>query len=132
MSDTPGVKTDALIEKYIELRDLKAQMKTEYENKLAPVQEALDKIEAHLLKTMETTGCNALKTGAGTAFIAERTSVTMADWDGFIAFVRKNELWNLLNHAANKTGVQEYAAANEDLPPGVNFRTERTVNIRRA
>lgn len=125
-------KIDLLVGKYVELRDLKAQMKAEFDAAIAPVQEGLDKIEALLLKTMAEQGSNAIKTTAGTAFIAEKTSVTMADWDAFIGFVREKELWNLLNHAANKTGVQDYAAANEDLPPGVNLRTERAVNIRRA
>lgn len=129
---TPAPKIDQLVAKYVELRDLKAAMKKEYENKVEPVQAALDRIEAHLLKTMADQGSNAIKTSAGTAFIAEKTSATMADWDMFIAYVREHELWNLLNHAANKTGVQEFIAANDNLPPGVTWRVEQAVNIRRA
>lgn len=131
-TDAPKMDVAALTAKYIELRDLKAQMKAQADAAAAPVQEALEIIESALLKQMQETGTTALKTTAGTAFISERTSATVADWDAFLGFVRKNDLWNLLNHAANKTGVQEFAAQNNDLPPGVNWRVEKTVNVRRS
>jgi hypothetical protein len=121
-----------LIDKYIQLRDLKAQMKAKYEAKVAPVTEAMDRIEAKLLQQMRDQGAESFKTSFGTAYVSKRTSATVADWDGLLNFAREQELWNLLEKRVNKTAVDEYVAANEDLPPGVNYRTEYTVNVRRA
>ena len=123
---------DEIVQKYIELRDLKAQMKAEYENRVAPIQAALDKAEAHLLGQMQTLGVSSVKTGAGTAYTSQRTSATVADWDSVLPFVREGGLWHLLEKRVNKTAVDEYVAQHGGLPPGVNYRTEITVGVRRA
>jgi len=122
----------AIVSKYIELRDLKAQMKKEFDESVAPVQSAMDQLEGIILNNLEELGTEAFKTEAGTAYVSKRTSVTVADWDGFFGYVQANGLWHLLNHAANKTGVEEFAKENGDLPPGLNYRVERTVNVRRS
>lgn len=128
----PALDIEAVIGKYVELRDLKAQMKAEFDEKVAPVQTALDTVERVLLAHMQANGSTGVKTKAGTAYVKETTSVTVADWDSFFEFVRSNNAWVMLNKAANKTAVQEYAADRGDLPPGLNFRVEQTVGIRRA
>ncbi len=127
----PAPKIDVMVENYVKLRDIKAQMKKEYEAQVAPVDAAMEKIEAAILAQMQATGSNAFKTAAGTAFIAEKTSVTVADWDSFFGFVQEKELWHLINHAASKTAMEEYKAANDDLPPGLNYRVEAQVQVRR-
>lgn len=121
-----------IVEKYVALRDLKAQMKAAYEARVAPVQEALDKAEAVMLQQMQTIGVSSVKTDGGTAYISQRTSATVADWDSVLPFVREKDLWHLLEKRVNKTAVDEYVAQNGDLPPGVNYRTEITVGVRRA
>jgi hypothetical protein len=126
----PNIKE--IVSKYIELRDLKAQMKKEADAAVRPVQDAMDQLEAVILSNLDELGTEAFKTEAGTAYVSTRTSVTVADWDGFFGFVKDKEAWHLLNHAAGKTAVEEYAKETGDLPPGLNFRVERTVNVRRS
>lgn len=123
---------DALVEGYIKLRDAKAELKAEYERGLAPIEQAMNKIEIKLMQALDSQGLEAMKTAAGTAYATTKTSCGVADWDSFLGFVKEHELWNMLNHAANKTAVDEFRQANNDLPPGVNWRTERVVQIRRA
>lgn len=126
------MKLSDLVAKYIELRDKKAQYKAEYENKVAKLEDALDKIEAALLKTFETSGMDSVKTEFGTAYTSTRTTASVADPDAFMTYVIANEAWHLLEKRASKTGVEQYKAEHEDVPPGVNWRAERTVNIRRS
>jgi hypothetical protein len=38
-----------VVQKYIELRDMKAALKAEYESKTQPVQEAMDRLEVAIL-----------------------------------------------------------------------------------
>lgn len=121
-----------IIQKYIELRDLKARMKAEYESRVAPVQEALDKAEGHMLQLMQQQGVTSVKTEAGTAYQSQRTSATVADWDAILPFVREHELWHLIDKRVSKTAVDEYVAQHGDLPPGVNYRTEITIGVRRS
>lgn len=123
---------DALVEGYVKLRDAKAELKAEYERNLAPIEQAMEKIEVKLMQTLDSMGLEAVKTSAGTAYATTKTSCGVADWDSFLSYIRQHELWNMLNHAANKTAVDEFRQANNDLPPGVNWRVERVVQIRRA
>ncbi len=132
-TDTPTkvAPVDALVDSYVKLRDVKAKLKAEYDLQVGPVEQAMDKIEARLLTTLDSQGVEAFKTASGTAFKTTKTTCGVADWDAFFQFVRANGYWNMLNHAANKTAVDEYRQAHNDLPPGVNWRVERCVQVRR-
>lgn len=121
-----------LVSKYIQVRDKKAEMKKEFDGKVAKIDAALDKIEAALLSYFNENGLESISTDAGTAYKTTRTSATVADWDASLTFIRDHELWHLLEHRVSKKAVEEFKAANDDLPPGINWREEQVVNIRRA
>lgn len=126
------MKVNELVDRYIQLRDKKAAIKKEYDEKVAKVESVMDKVEAVLLKHFDETGADSIKTDAGTAYKSNRTSATVADWDKFLAHVQNTESWQLLEHRAAKKAVEEYKAANDDLPPGINWSSEVVVNIRRS
>ena len=118
---------------YIKLRDKKAPMKAEYQDAVAPVQEKMDKLEAKFLEIMNTTGVDSLKTEHGTAYSSTRTSASVADKDAFFTFVKENNEWPLMEVRASSTAVKQFAESNEgELPPGINYNVERTINIRRS
>jgi hypothetical protein len=124
---------DQLIEKYIELRDKKAQLEAAHKAKLAPINDAMDKVEAHLLSAMQEQGTIQFKAAAGTAYKSVRTSATIADWDSLREFIgMQDDPYRFLDRRVNKTAVDEYVAEHNDLPPGVNYRTEAVVGIRRS
>lgn len=126
------MQLNELVEKYIILRDKKSKLKSEYDAKVAELETIMDKIEAVLLQTFNESGMDSVKTSAGTAYKATRTQATVADWDAFRDFVKVNDAFELLERRCSKTGVEQYMAANDDVPPGVNVRTEQVVNIRRS
>lgn len=121
-----------LVDGYIQLRDKKAALKAKHEAELAPINAMMDKIETHLLAQMQEQGVTSYKTELGTAYTSTTTKANVADWDGLLGFVRENGLWQMLERRVSKTAVDEYVAANNDLPPGVNFSSAVSVNIRRS
>lgn len=123
---------EELVQQYILLRDRKAQMKAAYELKVGALTSVMDKVEARLLALFEEIGVDSMKTAAGTAYRSTRVSTTIADWDTFLQHVQRHGAWELLERRCSKTAVEQYKAANEDLPPGVNWSEERVVNIRRS
>lgn len=123
---------DQIIDTYIQLRDKKAQMKAQYEASIAPLDTMMEKAENHLRSKMQEQGVQSYKAAGGTAYIAERTSATVGDWEMIRPFIVENQLWSMLDRRVNKTAVDEYVAQNGDLPPGVNYRKELVVNIRRS
>lgn len=125
------MKINEIVEKYISLRDRKAGIKKEYDERVAKIDQVMEKMEAIILKRLDESGSESVSTKQGTAYKATRTSATVADWDAFLAHVQRHEAWELLEHRAAKKAVEEYKTANADVPPGVNWRSEVVVNIRR-
>lgn len=127
-SDLPN---DRLVAVYVELRDRRAQRKAEFTNEDAEDKSRQEKIEAILLDRFNKDGLQSIKTSAGTAYRSSRTSATVADWDSFLLFVKSEGAWEMLERRCSKDAVGQYKAANEALPPGLNWREEATINVRR-
>jgi phage host-nuclease inhibitor protein Gam len=127
------MKLSEAVSLYIRLRDKKAEMKADFDASVAPLNEKMDKLEAKLLDVFNKTGMDSVKTENGTAYTTVRTSASIADREAFMDFVKANEEWSLLEVRASKTAVEQFRESNNDeLPPGVNIRSERVVNIRRS
>ena len=127
------MKLSEAVSLYIQLRDKKAQMKAEFDATVAPLQEKMDKLEAKLLDVFNQTGMDSVKTEFGTAYSTVRTTASVADRESFMGYVKANEEWELLEVRVSKSAVEQFRSANDnELPPGVNIREERVVNIRRS
>lgn len=123
---------DDVVGKYIELRDRKAQMKKEFSAKVEKIDAAMNKIENAILATFDKMGgVQSIRTTHGTPYVQLRESVTVADRDSYFDFVRENEAWDMLESRANKTAVMQYKEEHGELPPGLNYRAERIINIKR-
>jgi len=121
-----------LVEKYISLRDRKQAIVNEAKEKAAKFDAVLDKMEGMLLSTFNDLGMDSVKTSAGTAYKSTRTSATVADWDSVLNFIRDTEAFNMLERRVAKAAVVEYRDANGALPPGIDWREEVTINVRRS
>jgi phage host-nuclease inhibitor protein Gam len=127
------MKLSEAVTLYIQLRDKKAEMKAEFDASIAPLNDKMEKLEAKLLDVFNKTGMDSVKTEHGTAYTAVRTTASIADREAFMEFVKANEEWSLLEVRASKTAIEQFRDSNNDeLPPGVNIRSERVVNIRRS
>lgn len=126
------MKDSQLVELYIKLRDKRAQRKAAFENDDADDKQKQEKIEALLLVRFANAGLESIKTPAGTAYKTVKTSATIADKDAFfLNWVIPNAQWEFLDIKANKTSILDYKAQNNDLPPGISWREEVAINVRR-
>lgn len=128
------MEINALVEKYISLRDRKASMKAEFDAKVEGIDVMLKKVEAHLQKFFADTGTESVKTANGTAYKSLRTSTTVADSEAYFNWIGEDfeNRKAFLEKRANKSAVEEYAKEHADTPPGVSVHREYTVNIRRS
>lgn len=126
------MKIDSIIERYIKLRDKKAVMKAAFDASTADINTAMARCEQVILEEINSQGVESVRTEHGTAFKSVSTSVTTADGEMFMQFCIANDRLDLLEKRPNKTAVEEYKAANDDLPPGINYRQAVTLNVRRA
>lgn len=123
---------DAVVERYIALRDKKAEIKAMHEEELRPVNEAMERLEAAILSGLKAQGSESTRTKAGTAYISRSVSVTVADKQAFRDFILANEAWELADIRAAKKNIEEYRKDNDDIPPGLNWSEALTVGVRRS
>lgn len=126
------MQLNELIAKYVELRDKKAELATAAKEKIARIDVVLDKMEAALLVALEQSGAESFKTDQGTAYKTDKVSCTTADKTVFLEFIRANDLWPLLDARPLKAAIEEYKNEHGDIPPGLNWRSEKVVNVRRS
>lgn len=126
------MKSAEAVAKYIELRDKKAALEKAHKEKIAKINEVLAKIETAFLKQFSETGQQSAKFGAGTVFMKQRTSDKVFDRDAYIAFVKKNDAFDLIENRVNKSALDQFVEEHNDLPPGVTRTSELVINIRRS
>jgi hypothetical protein len=126
-------QVDKYIKTYLTLRERKAALEKRHAEEIALITAPMETIENILQKTMDELGTKALPTHEGTAYLSTLTSVKIEDWDAYMDFVRENEAWEFLERRANKTSVEQYAAAHDkETPPGVNLTSRIRVNVKSA
>lgn len=131
-TETLAANNVEIVARYIELRDKKAEIEAAHKAVIAKYDDAMERLERYLLNHLNETGSESVATAAGTFFKSEVSSAKIDDWDQTLAFIRQNDMWNLLDKRVNKTVVKEYVDAHDDLPPGVSLRREKVVRIRRS
>lgn len=131
MTGNPEINFDQLIDKYIKIRDKKAEVAKVQKAELAKFDNALLALERIFLTHMQATGAKSVATNHGTAYQKTQTSCTIADKDAFLGFVKQGDNWAFADLRANAPAVKAYLEANEELPPGVNFVSRLTVNVQR-
>jgi hypothetical protein len=131
-TDTTSSPTlDTVVEKYLALRTRKAELKAAYEKSVADIDAGMDRCEAYFLTEMNRLGLESLPTKHGVPYKTTKTSATVGDPLMFRQWVVEHENWAFLDIKANKTAVEAYKTENKDLPPGVNWREEVAVNVRK-
>jgi len=124
---------EELVQKFIKIREKKSELKAEYDAEVSKYEAVQNKIEGVLLQRFGEMGVDSVKTPAGTAYTSVRSSATLADWDVFKDFIgQQDDPWFFVERRVSKVAVEQYKAANDDLPPGVNWSETRTVNFRRS
>lgn len=120
------MNSNDMIETYVKLRDKKKRMQDEHKKELEPIEEGLMKLEARLMQAMEETGVEKLGGTAGTAFTKVNTSISVADWDSVVSYVKDNDAYDLLERRVAKS-----AALERGDVPGLTVNQTKVVQIRR-
>ncbi len=121
-----------LIEQYIKARDAKKELERVAKLETAKYQEFMDAIEIELMKQLDKSGTDNLAVrGVGTAFRKLSTKCSVESWDDAFRFIQQNNMWHMLVHNVRKEAVEEYMRETSEPVPGVGWRVEEGVEIRR-
>ena len=123
---------DSVTEEYVALRDKRSDLKTAYENEDKILKEAMTARECWLMEALDGIGAESLRTSHGTAYIQIKTRANCADWPSYWQYMIDNKRMDLLEKRVAQGPITKMIDNGEELPPGLNMFTERTVTVRRS
>lgn len=128
MSD---ITIDKAIEAVIKLRNKKSAIEAEVKDKVSEIKAKIDKLEAFIKVRADELGVTSFKTDAGTAFLTTSDFANVADWGAVLDFIKENGAYDLLEKRVNKSAVRVYMDQLNTVPPGINYGTMISVNVRK-
>lgn len=121
-----------VIKTYMTLRNKKADLEADVKEQVQAVKDKMTKLESYLKVKMDEAGLTSFKSDHGTAFLTTTDYANVADWDEVVQFIKDNEAYDLFEKRVSKMAVRGYIEQNKTVPPGVNYGTKLSVNIRKA
>ena len=97
-----SMTVEDLIALYLQLREEKKRIEKVHKAELAPIGEAMEKIEGILAARAKEAGVKSFATSAGTAFRGHKSSASVADWEVLLNYVIENGAFELLHRAVSK------------------------------
>lgn len=123
---------DAVIAAYLTLRSRKEEIVKMQKEQLAPINEQMQKCIAWVQKQLQAQGLNSFSGESGIAFLQTDTSVTSADWDATLAWIRDNDQWVFLEKRISKSVTQDYIESTGNIPPGIKVTSQIEAHIRKS
>lgn len=124
--------TTKMAKAYIKLRDARTELKREFESKDNALKAKQERLEAEMLKFLNSNEMDSVKTAEGTFYRQEEITPTGSDWDAFYKWVSQNDAFDALERRIKKTFIKEYMEMNSGaIPPGVSVYREYVVRVRR-
>jgi len=127
----PDLNVEAVIGKYIKLRNKKTQLEKDTEAAVELIKKNMALLEAWIKDKADEQGVTSFKTPMGTAFMVTNDFASVADWDAMVKFIKDNDAYDMLEKRVSKTAVRGYIEANKTVPPGVSYGTRLDVNVRK-
>jgi hypothetical protein len=137
MSDEVESQAEVPLEKltrvYIKMREKKAEVSHELEEKISKIDQDMRTVKTAILTHMKEIGAESLRTEAGTVYRTVRTTYATSDWESMHKFILEHGVPELLEKRIQQTNMKAFLEENpEMLPPGLNANSEYSVTIKRS
>ena len=118
---------------YIKMREKKAELSHELEEKIAKVERDMHVIKTAILDHMKEIGAESLRTEAGLVYRTVKTKYATSDWESMNKFILEHGVPELLVKSINQANMKAFLEEHPDLlPPGLNANAEYSVTIKRS
>ena len=127
------VPVERLTRVYIKMRDKKAEVTKELNEKIAKLDQDMQTVKTAVLDYMKETGVESLRTEAGIVYRTVKTKYATSDWESMNKFILEHGVPELLVKAINQSNMAAFLEEHPDLlPPGLNANSEYSVTIKRS
>lgn len=121
-----------VIEAYLKLRTQKEELSNRHKDEMAPLNLRMEKLEAFMLLLLNNANVDSMAfKGTGTMFKQNVCSITVAEWNSTLAWIKEHNAWEFLERRVSKTVVQEYAEHHGEVPPGIDIKNDTVVRVRK-
>jgi len=122
-----------LVRAHLAIRDKRKELADQFNAEDKDLREKQDRLEAEMLRFMQDSGSDSVRTDAGTIYRQESVKPAASDWDAFYNWVKEHDAFDALEKRIKATFVKEYMEENDgDTPPGVSVHREHVARVRRA
>jgi enamine deaminase RidA (YjgF/YER057c/UK114 family) len=122
-----------LVKVYIKMRDAKAALEHEMEEKVNAIAEQMAIVEQELLEICKATGQDGGKTEYGSFTRSVKTRYWTSDWDRMYAFIRDHDAPELLEKRIHQGNFKEFLEQHPGtMPEGVNVDSKYAITVRRS
>jgi predicted phage-related endonuclease len=137
MTDEVESKAEVPLEKltriYIKMREKKAEVAHELEEKISKIENDMKTVKTAILSHMKEIGAESLRTEAGIVYRTVRTTYATSDWESMHKFILEHGVPDLLEKRIQQTNMRAFLEEHPDmLPPGLNANSEYSVTIKRS
>lgn len=127
------VPLEKLTRIYIKMRDKKAEVAQELEEKISKIDADMKTVKNAILEHMKSIGAESLRTDAGVVYRTVRTTYSTNDWESMHKFILEHSVPELLEKRIQQTNMKAFLEEHPDvLPPGLNANMEYSVTIKRS
>ena len=128
---TQAPSHEALVGKYIEVRDKVDAIKARHKAELEPEEDKLQALEEYFQQDMHASNASSLKYTTGTVIRSKKTTYQAVDRSVFFDWIRETNNTDLLEGRISQAATKEWAEKNGGVPPGVFAKSAFSVTFRR-
>lgn len=132
---------DKLSGVYIKIRGAIAELTKEYDTKVEALKAQQNEVAGVMKDILQAMHVRSVNTAGGTVILTEKVRYFPSDWGQFKAFVKENDLFDLLEKRISQGNMAKYLADVKEwkeergeilpYPLGMQSETELTVSVRK-
>lgn len=122
---------EALVAKYIALRDEAEAIAERHKAELEGVKEKMKALESYFQEDMHASNASSLKYATGTVIRTSKTAYTIVDRSAFFDWVRETGNDDLLDRRVLQSATNKWVEENKETPPGVFGNSAFSITFRR-
>ncbi len=134
-TEAPEVATvplDRLTKIYIKIRNAKAALTKEFEEKEKELKDSMAEVANAMKDQMIATGSKSTRTEFGTVILGKKVRYFPSDWSAFKEWVVKEDLLDVLEKRIAQQNMAKYLEDHPDVaPPGLNSESEVVITVRK-
>ena len=124
---------EKIVRAHLAIRDKRSELKKQFDTTDGDLKKKQERLEAEMLRFMQESGTESIRTEAGTIYQQESVKPAASDWSAFYDWVKENDTFDALEKRIKATFVKDFMEENDgETPPGVSVYREYVARVRRA